>query len=71
MSLKGRPSIQVEEALQYLRPGRMPQFAQCFSFDLTDALSGDIELFADFLKGVIGVHVDAKPHPQNLGFPFA
>ena len=48
--------------------GWMTQFAQCFCFDLPDAFTRDVELFADFLERVIGIHVDTETHAQHLGF---
>ena len=47
---------------------RVAQLAQRLGFDLTDTLTGDIELLADFLEGVVGVHVDTEAHAQDLGF---
>lgn len=47
---------------------RVAQFAQRLGFDLTNPLTGYIELLADFLKGVVGIHVDAEAHAQYLGF---
>ena len=41
---------------------RVAQLAQCFSFDLAYALTGYIELLADLLEGVVGIHVDAETH---------
>ena len=32
-------------------------------------LTGDVELLAHFLEGVVGVHVDTEAHAQYLGFP--
>src|SRR5690606_23659981 len=48
---------------------RVAQLAQCLRFDLADTLAGDIELLADFLEGVVGVHVDTEAHAQDLGYP--
>src|SRR3990167_9208884 len=47
---------------------RVAQLAQRLGFDLTNPLAGYIELFTDFLEGVVGIHVDAETHAQNLGF---
>ena len=44
------------------------QFAQGLGFYLTDALTRDIKLLADFFKGVIRIHIDAKAHAQYFGF---
>ena len=46
---------------------RVAQLAQRLGCDLTDTLTGDIELLADFLEGVVGVHVDTEAHAQDLG----
>src|SRR5690606_26916902 len=62
-------SLDVEEAPQRLRGARMAQLAQGLGFYLADALAGDVELLADFLEGVVGVHVDAEAHAQDLRFP--
>ena len=48
--------------------GRVTQLAQCLGFNLTNPLTGNIELLADFLEGMVGVHVDAEAHAQHLGF---
>ncbi len=45
----------------------MAQLAQRLGFDLTNPLTGHVELLADFLEGVIGVHVDTETHAQHLG----
>ena len=45
----------------------MTQLAQRLGLYLTDALTRDIELFADFFQGVIGIHVDTEAHAQHLG----
>ena len=47
----------------------MAQLAQCFGFDLADALAGNVELFAHFFQRVVGVHFDTEAHAQHLGFP--
>src|SRR6202000_551660 len=58
----------VEEGAQMLASRRVAQLAQRLGFDLTNPLAGDIELLADFLEGVVGIHVDAEAHAQDLGF---
>ena len=45
----------------------MAQLAQGLGFDLADALAGDVELLAHFFQPVVGVHVDAEAHAQDLG----
>src|ERR1700687_807373 len=57
----------LDKAAQLLRPRRMAQLAQRLGFDLPDALARDVELLADFLQRVIGVHLDSEAHPQHLG----
>src|SRR5690606_11990943 len=59
--------LDLEEAAQLLGAARMTQLAQRLGLYLADPLAGDIELLADFLKGVVGVHVDAEAHAQHLG----
>src|SRR2546430_271631 len=57
----------LDEAAQLLRPRWMAQLAQRLGFDLPDALARDVELLADFLQRVIGVHLDPEAHPKHLG----
>ena len=47
---------------------RVAQLAQRLGFDLTDPLTGHVKLLTDFLKGVVGIHVDTETHAQYLGF---
>src|SRR3989338_3948190 len=65
---RGFRVLLVEERAQVLASRRVAQLAQRLGFDLADPLAGHIELLADFLEGVVGVHVDAEPHAQHLGF---
>src|SRR5690606_37037670 len=58
----------VEEGAQMLASRRVTQLAQCLGFDLADTFTGDIELLAHFLEGVVSIHVDTEAHAQNLGF---
>lgn len=44
------------------------QFVQCFGFDLVDVFVGDVKLFVDFFKGVVGVYVDVEVYVQYFGF---
>ena len=46
----------------------MLELAQRLRFDLADALARDVELLADLLERVIGIHVDTEAHTQHLGF---
>src|SRR5690606_8787958 len=46
----------------------MTQFAQGLGFDLTDTLTGNVELFAHFFQRVVGVHIDTETHTQYFGF---
>ena len=50
-----------------VRPCRVPQLAQRLGFDLPYAFTGYIELFTDFLEGVVGIHVDTEAHSQYFG----
>jgi len=43
------------------------EFAQCFGFNLANALARHVELLADFFKRVIAGHFDTKTHTQHLG----
>ena len=49
-----------------IRARGMAQFSQCLRFDLSNSLTGHVELFADFFQSVIRIHVDAKSHTQHL-----
>ena len=51
-----------------IRTCRVTQLAQRLGFDLTDALTGDVELFADLFQSVVGIHINTKTHTQNFGF---
>ena len=46
----------------------MPQLAQRLGFDLANSFTGYIELFANLFERVVGIHVDAKAHPQYFRF---
>ncbi len=46
----------------------MAQFSQGLGFYLPNTLPCHIKLLADFLKGVVGGHVDAETHAQHFGF---
>src|SRR5688572_31116650 len=61
-----RSALGVEEAAQPLRARRVPELAQRLGFYLADALAGDVELLADLLQRVVGVHFDAEAHAQHL-----
>jgi len=58
------PPAALQSSIRKLRNcslrARVAQLAQRLGLDLTDALARDIELLADFLEGVVGVHVDAE-----------
>ena len=47
---------------------RVAQLAQCLGFDLTNTLTGNVELFTNLLKGVVGIHIDTETHAQYFGF---
>jgi len=57
-----KSSVVHQEAAQLLAAAWMAQLAQCLGLDLADALARDVELLADFLERVIGIHVDAEAH---------
>src|SRR5262245_7534883 len=46
----------------------MPEFAQCFRFDLTDALSGYFEILSHFFQRVVCGFSDTETLAQNLFF---
>src|SRR5258706_9143021 len=55
-----------EEAAQLLGARGMAELPQRLRLDLADALARDVELLADFLERVVGVHLDAEAHSQHL-----
>src|SRR5207244_7847818 len=61
-------SIVVQETLEPLRARRVAKLAQRLSLDLPDALASDVELLADLLQRVVGIHFDAETHAQHFGF---
>src|SRR3546814_2831909 len=67
VSINRFASLDVEETAQLLRAARVAQLSQRLGLYLADPLAGDVELLADFLEGVVGVHVDAEAHAQHLG----
>ena len=58
-----------QEAFQPFRTRRVAQLSQRFRLDLAYALARHVELLADFLERVIGIHLDAEAHAQHLGLP--
>src|SRR3546814_18006951 len=67
VSINRFASLDVEETAQLLRAARVAQLSKRLGLYLADPLAGDVELLADFLAGVVGVHVDAESHAQHLG----
>src|SRR5690242_7531500 len=55
----------VEETAQLSAAAWVLQFAERLRLDLTDALARNIELLADLLKRVIGVHTYPESHSQH------
>jgi hypothetical protein len=47
----------------------MAQLAQRLRFDLTDAFTRDVELFADLFKRVVGIQVDSRSAYAELSLP--
>ena len=43
----------------------MLELTQGLGLDLADAFAGDAELLADFFKGMVGIHANAKAHTQH------
>src|SRR5262249_10094651 len=50
-------SVIHQEAAQLLAAARMTQLAQRLGLYLPNPLARDVELLADFLEGVVGVHI--------------
>ena len=59
----------VKKAAQAARTVRVRQLPQRLGLDLTDALAGDREAFADLFQRVIAGHADAKAHAHDVLFP--
>ena len=68
----GSPEVtvlfQVEEAAKLLRPSRMPKLAKRLSLNLTNPLTSNIKLLTNLFERMISIHINTKPHAQNLGF---
>ena len=64
--LGGRPAWlelrHLDKSFQLSNASRVTHLAKSLRFDLANTLAGDVELFANLLKGVVGVHVDTKAH---------
>ena len=58
----------VQKVSQLLAPAGMAQFPQRFGLDLPDTLSGDVELFSDFLESSGPPVHDAEAQFQHLLF---
>lgn len=58
----------IKEAAQYFLTAWMTQFAQSFSLDLTNTLTGYVKLFTNFFQCMVSVHIDTKTHTQNFRF---
>src|SRR5512146_3062224 len=65
---RGAVSESFDKTPQLLAPARVAQLAQRFSFNLTNTLSRDFKVLADFFQRVIGGFADAEPLPQHLLF---
>src|SRR5690606_24075386 len=61
------PLLPLEEALQLVRAAGVAELAKGLGLDLADPLAGDVELLADLLQRVVGAHLDAEAHAQDLG----
>ena len=59
---RGEACLLVEKAAEVIGASRVAQLAQGLGFDLADTLAGHIKLLADFLEGVVGIHIDTKAH---------
>src|SRR5678815_5936654 len=60
-------SERVEIRAQLVRAARVLELADRLRLDLADALARHVELLADFLQRVVGRHLDAEAHAQDLG----
>src|SRR3990170_7175686 len=58
--------LRFHETFEALAPARMPELAQRFGFDLTDALAGHRELLPHLFESVIGLFTNAEAHAQHL-----
>ncbi len=58
----------VEEAPQVFGTTGVPELSERLGFDLADAFACHVELLADLLERVVGIHVDTETHTQHLGF---
>ena len=52
-----------------IRARRVTQLAQCLGLDLTNTLTGHIELLAHLFQCVIRVHADTEAHSEHFRFP--
>src|SRR4051812_38243026 len=57
-----------DERAQMLGARRMTQLDEGLGLYLADAFARQLEMLADFFQRVLGLHVDAEAHPQNLRF---
>jgi hypothetical protein len=60
----------IDKAPQHLTAAGMPQLAECFGFDLADALARHIKVVAYFLQRMRRFHADAKTLTQDPLFPW-
>src|SRR5436309_8921140 len=65
----GRLTDCLQERLQLLGAGRMPQLAQGLRLDLPDPLPCDVKGAADLLERVLGALPDPETHLQDLLLP--
>ena len=56
----------VQEILQLLASGGVPQFSEGLGLDLADALPGDIKLLAHFLQGAGTAVLNTEAQLQHL-----
>src|ERR1700686_693013 len=61
-----RPTL--EKCPELAAARRMPELAQRFGFNLTDALAGDGEALADLFERVLAAVPDTEPHLDHLLF---
>src|SRR2546422_6807458 len=58
--------IGLEEALEMMNAGRVPQLAQGLGFNLANAFAGDFVLFANLFEGAFVTIDQSKTHLQDF-----
>src|SRR3984893_7714277 len=63
---RGARLVVHQEAAQLLAAAGVTQLAQRLRLYLTNPLARHVELLADFLESMVGVHIDAEPHAEHF-----